>query len=263
MNDVSEETQEATPRKFGIDTVIADAKTVITDPVGFYRSMATSGGYAEPAIFVIVMGLVLAVLTAIFSLIGFGAKGAIAAGFFGVIFLPVFAVIGSFIGAAVMFVIWKLMGSEQNFEAAYRSVAHATAIYPVMAVVGLVPYIGTVIGVVWGFYLMFCASTQVHKIAAGKAKVVLGVIGVIVLLMQLSGEMATRALQSKAEVHMEEAEASMEAFGKSMEKLGTSMEGVSTEDMTPEEAGKAVGDFFRGMNDAIEKAEAQSQEATD
>ena len=82
---------------------------------------------------------------------------------------PFFAVIGSFIGAAVMFVIWKLMGSEQNFEAAYRCVAHATAIYPVMAVVGLIPYIGTVIGVVWGFYLMYCDSTQVPKIDAGKA----------------------------------------------------------------------------------------------
>lgn len=261
MNDVSEENQDAAPRKFGLDTVIADAKSVITDPVGFYRAMAVSGGYAEPAIFVIVMGLVTGVMIAVLSLIGFGAAGGVAVGFAAIIMMPVMAVIGSFIAAAIMFVIWKLMGSEHNYEAAYRSVAHATAIYPIMAIVGLVPYIGTVIGVVWGFYLMYCASTEVHKIAQGKAKVVLGIIGVLVLLMQLSGEMAARALQSQMEEKFEEAGTSMEEFSKSMEQLGTSMEGVNPEDMTPEEAGKAVGDFFRGMSEAIEKAEAEAKES--
>lgn len=263
MNDVTEENQEVAPRKFGLDAVIADAKAVITDPVGFYRAMPTSGGYAEPAIFVIVMGLIMGVLVAVFSLIGFGSVGGLAAGFAAILFMPVAAVIGSFIGAAIMFVVWKLMGSEQNFEAAYRSVAHATAIYPVMAFLGLIPYIGTVIGVVWGFYLMYCASTEVHKIEAGKAKMVLGILGAILLVMQLSGEMATRALESKMEDVSEEMGTSMEDFSKSMEQLGTSMEGLDAENMTPEEAGKAVGDFFRGMNEAMEKAQAEAKEASE
>lgn len=258
MNDVTQESQEAAPRKFGLDSVIADAKAVITDPVGFYRGMATSGGFAEPAIFVIVMGLVMGVLIAVFTLIGFGPVGAMAAGFAAIIFMPIGAVIGSFIGAAIMFVVWKLMGSERNFEAAYRSVAHATAIYPVMAVLGLIPYLGTVIGVVWGVYLMYCASTQVHKIEAGRAKIVLGILGALMLFMQLSGEMASRALQSQLETSAEQMGTSMEELSKSMEQLGTSMEGVDVEDMTPEEAGKAVGDFFRGMNEAMEKAQAEA-----
>lgn len=252
---------QAAPRKFGLDAVLSDAKKVITDPVGFYRGMATSGGFAEPVIFVIVMGLASGLLIALFSLLGLGPTVGMGVGVLAVIFMPVSAVIGSFIGSVFMFVIWKLMGSEQGFEGSYRSVAHASAIYPVMAVVGLIPYLGTIVGVVWGIYLMYCATTQVHKIAQGKAKMVMGIIGAVMLLFQLSGEIATRNLQAQMESKVEQMGGSMEDIGKAMEQLGTSMEGVNPEDMTPEEAGKAVGDFFRGMNEAIQKAEAEAAAA--
>ena len=38
---------------FDFGTVIDDAKKVITDPIAFYRSMPTTGGYANPLIFAI------------------------------------------------------------------------------------------------------------------------------------------------------------------------------------------------------------------
>ena len=248
----------AAPR-FGLDTVIADAKSVITQPVAFFRGMAVQGGFAEPAIFVAVMGAVAGLLIAVLALIGFGAVGAAVAGFAAIFIMPIFAVIGSFIGAAVMFVLWKLMGSERDFEASYRCVAFASALYPVNAFLGLVPYLGTIVSVLWGIYLMYCATTWVHKIDAGKAKVVLGIIAAVLLFFQLSTEIATRNLQATVETHTQEMNESMEDFGKAMEQLGSSMEGIDTQEMTPEEAGKAVGDFFRGMNEAMQKAQAEAE----
>jgi uncharacterized membrane protein YdjX (TVP38/TMEM64 family) len=41
------------------------------------------------------------------------------AGFGAIIFMPIAVAIGSFIGAAILFVIWKLMGSQEDYETAY------------------------------------------------------------------------------------------------------------------------------------------------
>lgn len=254
---MDEKQAPAPERKFGLDTVLADALAVITNPAEYYRTMPTSGGYAEPAIFVAVMGAVSGLLSTVFALIGFSAAGALAAGLAAVILVPIFVVIGSFIGALVMFVIWKLMGSEGNYECAFRCVAASAALYPVMAVLGLIPYLGTVIGTLWGIFLMFTATTLVHKITRQKAMIVFSVLGVLLLTMQVSSEYATRQLQSKAE----EFGNSAEDYGKAVERFGKSMEaaGENGEEMTPEEAGQAVGDFFRGMNEALEKQ--QNEEA--
>lgn len=248
----------ASAEKFSLGKVVADAQSVLTGPAAFYRSMPTSGGFAEPAIFVAVMGAAMGLVISIFSLFGASPVGAMAVGLAAIIIMPIFAVIGSFIAALVMFVIWKLMGSEQNYEGAYRSVAHATALYPVMAVLGLIPYLGTIVGVVWGTYLMFTATVEVHKIERPKAKIVFAVLGFLMLFIQVSSEVASRRLQAK----VEEMGASAGDVGKAMERFGKSMEAYKgeNEEITPEEAGKAVGDFLRGVNEAIEKSEAEAKE---
>ena len=141
----------------------------------------------------------------------------------------------------------------------FENLGYEGAIYPVNALLGMIPYLGTIVGVIWGIYLMYCATTQVHKIDEGRAKMVLGIIAAVLLFVQVSAEVTTRNLQANLEVKTQEMSESMADFGKAMEQLGQSMEGMDGEEMTPEEAGKAVGDFFRGMNEAIQKAEAEAQ----
>ncbi len=103
---------------FNLSKVIEDAKSVITNPVSFYRNMSKSGGFSEPIIFVIVMAVIAALLFTIFSLFGGGRMAGAGLGI--LVFIPIMMLIGSFISAAIMFVIWKLMGSENNYETAYR-----------------------------------------------------------------------------------------------------------------------------------------------
>lgn len=220
---------------FSISSVIEDAVQIIKKPVGFYQRMPHSGGYVEPMIFLVVMAAVAGLIVTVFSFFGSGLAGMMVFGMAAVIVLPIAAIISSFIGAAIMFVIWKLMGSNKNFETAYRCVAYASAIYPISAVLGLFPYIGAVLGIVWGMYLMIVASVEVHGVAINKAYIVFGILGVVMIITNVGSEMAAR-----------EAEARLEQMGA---KMGD-MEGK-----TPEEIGKMVGEFMKGMEEAQKQPE--------
>lgn len=209
---------------------------VITNPVGFYRDMPKGGGFIEPLIFLVVMAAIAGVLTAVLSVFGFGMVGMAGmagmafAGFAAIIIVPIMAVIGSFIGAAIVYVIWLIMGSKESYETAYRCIAYASAIYPIMAILGIIPYLGAIVGTAWGFYLVIMASIQVHKIKANLAYIVFGIIGALLIIMQVSGEYTARNFQP-----------SMERFGRNIEN------------MSPEEAGKALGEFLKGLEQSQKK----------
>jgi hypothetical protein len=166
--------------------VIDDAQTVILLPVTFYRRMAKSGGFAEPLIFVLVMAVIGGFIAALFSLFGAGRFEEV--GIAAVIMIPIMMTIWSFISAAIMFVIWKLMGSSQSYETAYRCVAFSTAIFPVVVLIGLIPYLGSIIGVIWGTFLMIIVSVEVHGLKKQKAQIVFGILGAISLIMNLGAE---------------------------------------------------------------------------
>jgi len=124
-----------------MNSILEDVRKVITNPVDFYRGMNKTGGFGAPIIFVLVMAVVSAILLVFFSLLGLGSiGGAMAVGFGGIILLPIMATIFSFIGAGILLVIWKLMGSQESFEVSYRCVAYASAIYPITVLAGLIPY---------------------------------------------------------------------------------------------------------------------------
>ncbi|MFK8018715.1 MAG: YIP1 family protein [Pseudomonadales bacterium] len=240
---------------FDLQRVIEDAKSVLSNPVAFYRGLATKGGFAEPAIFVAVMGAVTGLLMTFFSLFGADRLGTTEIGFLSFIIMPIFAVIGSFVGALIMFVIWKLMGSDYDYETSYRSVAYAMAIYPITAVLGLIPYIGAIVGGLWGMYLIYCATVHTHKIAEKTARTVIGVLAALSIFMQISGEIAAR----KAEAAAERIGSSFEETIKGLEDLGD-LENL--EEMSPEEAGRKLGEFFKGMSEGMEEFEKGLEEGS-
>lgn len=222
---------------FNLSKVIEDAISVITQPVDFYRNTSKSGGFADPAIFVIVIAVIAALIFSIFSLFGGGRFAA--AGLALLIIMPIMMLISTFIYAAIMFIIWKLMGSENNYETAYRCVAYSSAIFPIVALITLIPYLGSIIGVLWGMYLMVIASTEVHELNKNTALIVFGILGFIGVIMNISSERAARNMEQQ--------------MGKFEKQMGKSMEDMS--DMTPEEAGKAVGEFLRGFEEATKKSQ--------
>lgn len=217
-----------------VTAIIEDVVTIITNPIGFYRRMPKSGGYGDPITFMLVIAVVTAVLMAVSSLFGFGTVGdAMAVGFGGIIFLPIMALLFSFIAAGLLYVVWKMVGSPESFEVAYRCVAYAAALYPITIVIGLVPYLGTIVSVVWWTYLMIVASMEVHRLPQQTAYVVFSILGIFFVATNVSSEIAARRLATE-----------VENIGGSLKQL---------DNMTPEEAGEAVGKFLKGFEKATKE----------
>ena len=109
-----------TPKKSPVEGLIEIAKKVIMAPAEFYRGMPKVGGFVDPLIFAVALGVVSGVIQAVLGLCHLGMRLTLGAAVMQIIMMPVFVAIGSFIGAAILFVIWKLMGSGESFETAYR-----------------------------------------------------------------------------------------------------------------------------------------------
>ncbi|MBT5031497.1 MAG: hypothetical protein HOM55_04275 [Proteobacteria bacterium] len=228
---------------FSLGTVIAQIKQIITNPVEFYRNMPKTGGYGEPIIFLLVAAVGGGIVLAALSIIGLSPAGLGMAGLGAIIMFPIGGLIGSFFVAAVLFIIWKLMGSSENYETAYRCVAYSFALMPAFAVLMMIPYLGTVIRTLWGTWLVIIQSTEVHGRTQQTSKLVFGILAVIFVIGGLRAEYATRQITDQ----MEEFRAGLsQAQSNALENL---------EEMTPEEMGRAAGEFFKGLENAAKQAE--------
>ena len=169
---------------------------VITNPIGFYQQMPRSGGLLDPLIFMVILSVVAGVLSAVLSTMGLGPGGAMVGGLIAIIMVPIFVVIFGFVGAGIAYVIWNIMGSQENFETAFRCVAYTAAIAPITAILNLVPYLGSFASALWPMALLAIASIHVHRRSEQASWVVFGVIGAILALISVSGEHTSRQLMS-------------------------------------------------------------------
>ena len=172
------------------------AVRILTAPAESFRTMPKKGGVLEPLVFAVVMGLIASIILAIWSLLGFGYGGQAQSGlawiFLSIIFMPVVLVICSFIGAAILFYIWQLMGSTQNYEVSYRCMAYLMALAPIIAVINVVPYAGTVLSFAIATFYIVIVSTEVHGIPVRKALQVFGIIGLVLTMSLLYSEHSAR-----------------------------------------------------------------------
>lgn len=228
--------------KFSLEIVIAQIKQITTDPVSFYKSMPKTGGYGEPIIFVLVAALAGGIIYAALSIIGL-TPGPDMAGIGAIIGFPIGGVIGSFILSAFLFVIWKLMGSPENFETAYRCVAYSFGLMPALAVCMIIPYLGTIIRTLWGTWLVIIQSTEVHGRAKSTATMVFGILAALMVLTGLRSEYVARQALEQAEEYMQNLN---EAQSNALKNL---------EGMSPEEMGKAAGEFMKGLQEAANQQE--------
>ncbi|NNN05559.1 MAG: hypothetical protein HKL90_06630 [Elusimicrobia bacterium] len=160
--------------------------------------MPKSGGFGEPMVFAAVMGAAAGVVHAALYFAGLrpgaGAIAALAA----VFVMPVASVVFGFVVSAVLFVIWKLMGSRESFETAYRCGAYSTAISPINIALGVVPFAGAAVGAIWGAVILIAASVETHKIRVATARLVFGILCGASILLALSARIAGRAMSRRA-----------------------------------------------------------------
>jgi hypothetical protein len=183
------------------------AVRVVTAPAEFFKSMPKTGGFVEPLIFAAIMAVIAGIIQAIINIVGLSYTHVGFVESLGmIIFVPIFVVIGSFIGAAIIYGIWKLMGSQENYETSYRCAAYLMALAPIVAIIGVIPYVGGIINMAIYVYYLVIASTQVHNIPSQKAWLVFGIIGGILALIGISAEYKARNIAPTAEQYRKTAE---------------------------------------------------------
>ncbi len=152
---------------------------VLSKPGVAFMAMKREGGLGEPLLYVIIgssFGVIVYLLFALFmpSLMTFGDRHGLArlAGLgigsvFVIILVPVFAIIGAFIGAAILHLCLMLVGgAKQSFETTFRVVCFATgSIDPLL----IIPFCGGFIVGVWKIILYCIGLARAHETDTGRA----------------------------------------------------------------------------------------------
>lgn len=239
----------------GIDfaAIPLTAVKVLTSPAEFFRSMQKTGGFIEPLVFMVVMGVVSGIIQAVLNLLHLNIMGGMAAGVGSIIIMPIAIAIFGFIGAGIVFVIWKVMGSQESYETAFRCVAYMGVLSPITTILGIIPFLGAVAGILIGTYFIVIASVEAHKIHAKKAWTVFGIIAAILILMNISGQLAARKLSSDAG-----------RFQQEMQEATTQMQ-KSTEEArkAAEEAGRAASNMSEEMQKQMEEQAEEMRKAAE
>jgi len=202
-----------------IDAFIA----VITKPADFFSSAAIKEqkGFGPPLIFAVVMGLVAGVIGALVAIFHLGvAAGAVGGaigvgmGIAGIILSPIVAVIVAFVGGAIVHVIALIASGKGTYEQSVRIACYATAVYPIAAVLGIIPGL-SILANLYGMYIVALGIIALHAANRQTTFIVLGVLAAIWLLVAVIGyftaRMAAGAAAGMAQQMKEAAEAARKA----------------------------------------------------
>lgn len=153
-----------------IQRYVDTARGVLMESAAFFRRMRREGGLVAPLVYAMI-GVVIGSLGSLFgsTLMPFGwlDGGSL---LMSLMMVPVFSLIGLFIGSGIFHVLYLLVGgSRQTFETTFRLVAYTVgSTAPFM----IVPLVGGLVSGVWSLVVLVLGGTEAHEISQGKALVV-------------------------------------------------------------------------------------------
>ena len=173
-----------------VQSFVGTVKEMVTHPVGFFRSIARRGDYANSLIFALVCTVISAViggfLGVLYATLGIGDAGAgEAIGTFvaSMFFMPIIFTIALFVGAGILHLLVALIikPADTGFEATFRVVSYAN----VTELVSWVPVLGPLVATVASVVLAIIGVREVHETTTGKAALVVLIPAVVGLLVAL------------------------------------------------------------------------------
>ncbi|MFN2507877.1 MAG: YIP1 family protein [Chthoniobacterales bacterium] len=155
---------------------------VLTRPSEAFRVMKRDGGFADPLLYVLILGMLGAVVSFGFSAmmqsLGFmgsredGMAALLGLGFssiFVLVLMPVILIVGTFIGAAITHVCLMILGgANQSYETTLRVLSYSSGSASVFQ---LVPLCGGVIAGVWSIVLNCIGLSRAHETDTWRAVV--------------------------------------------------------------------------------------------
>ena len=166
--------------------LVETTKDVLLTPTAFFRKMPVSGGIGAPLGYGVILGCLGVVAQAVYqavfrvvmgtTLSRFEARGELGQvlpwleGGGGLVMQlvlgPIFVVFGLFVGAGVYHLMLLLLGgARRDFEATFRVAAYSHAV----SVFLILPFCGSLIGLVWWLVVVVTGLSEAHGIGRGKA----------------------------------------------------------------------------------------------
>jgi len=167
-------------------------KEVIQRPSEFYRKMPTTGGYAVPLTFVAISYIIYGLLSGLFSrgmmrgMYGYSGitEFSFSTAIMTAIMAPIVGIISIFIGAAILYVIYKVLGGSGTYEGTVRFISYATAVITV----SWIPLIGWIFGF-YGIYLYIVGGMVVHDVSMVKSAIAVLLPTFVVILLAVIAAM--------------------------------------------------------------------------
>jgi hypothetical protein len=159
---------------------IETMKLVLTAPGAAFIAMKREGGFGEPLIYTITgesIGLLFYFIYHFFfsSLAGFGSRenplghmiGTGVGSLIFIILIPLFIVIGAFLGSAILHLCLMIVGgAKQSYETTFRVVCFAGgSVGPLM----VIPFCGSAVAGVWKLVLYCIGLARAHETDTGRA----------------------------------------------------------------------------------------------
>lgn len=154
---------------------------VLTRPAAFFESVKGQVGYRDPLVFAVAMGLVGGVIHAILAMAHLLPLVGVGAGLAMIVLLPIFAVIGCFIGGAIVHVVASIAGGKGTFEHSVRIAGYSSAVLPVGAVLSFVPLL-QYLPTFYGLYIAALGIVALHQADRRRTFIVTGVLAAILAI---------------------------------------------------------------------------------
>jgi type III secretory pathway component EscR len=127
----------------------------------------------------------------------------------------------------ILFLIWKLTGSQESYETAYRCGAYIGVLTPISILLHLIPFVGAAVSVLLMTFFLVTASVAVHNIPSRKAWLEFGIIGGLLVFFSVSAEFAARRFVWEAAEYQKKAEGAAKTMQKQTEQFQEQAEEVS------------------------------------
>ena len=191
--------------KFNFTQFLNESRETLLNPKNYFPGMSLSGGMMEPLFKAIIYGVIAGLFTFLWSILGLSAAGSgvynSAVGIMSIVGAMFAAVIGVFIGGAIMLLISSLCGGNKDYEANLRVAAAVMVIYPINTLFSFLyrinPTLGLLVSLAITFYSIYMIYEAIVSALKGKessAKIVMLVLIVLALLGTWGSRRASKSI---------------------------------------------------------------------
>ncbi len=173
-----------------VQSFVGTVRELVTNPVGFFRSIARRGDYVNPLVFAlactVISTIIGGLLGILYATVGIGDTGvgeAIGGFVASMFFMPIIFAIALFVGAGILHLLVALIikPADTGFESTFRVVSYAN----VTELVSWVPVLGPLVAAVASVVLAIIGVREVHETTTGKAALVVLIPAAVALLVAL------------------------------------------------------------------------------